>query len=359
MLTLGTPRDVNPVEDLLFDPDNPRLPQELQGSSDQAKLLRHLYEEEGVEDILKSILQNGFLSTDPILVVKAGGNKYTVIEGNRRLAAISYLLSNQLRTQAGLAPPSTVTQKAIDSLKEITVLEVASASDPEVVAYLGYKHVTGARPWGPEEKARYVQTCLLSGDYDPDTLAAMLGVAKSDLNRPLSALRIINQAKTWGVYDFFQDRKVKRAFGTLYTAFSYKGFRYYLQITDASAFSEDPVPESSKERLGEVLLWLFGSKRKNIDPKLPESRRLSDLDKILLDEDATDAIREGASIDDAFLLTDAAGEYALQEIREIELKLRRLLVSLYTMRGNTKLIQASKKLAAACEEISRTLEEGE
>ena len=77
--------------DLGLDDENPRLPESLRGKL-QSEILGFLKREGVLEEIAQSYLDNGFFQHEPLLVVQGNGREfYTVVEGNRRLAALKIL----------------------------------------------------------------------------------------------------------------------------------------------------------------------------------------------------------------------------------------------------------------------------
>src|SRR5579859_7091534 len=82
-----------PVEELEFDPENPRL-----GGvglrKKQSEIQKYL---EGPPhyalELVDSMIENGFLPYEP-LVVRQKNDKLVVIEGNRRLAAVRAILDD-------------------------------------------------------------------------------------------------------------------------------------------------------------------------------------------------------------------------------------------------------------------------
>src|SRR4029077_12802078 len=75
------------VDTLRFDPENPRLGGEAVGKN-QEQIRKYLEGEPHYAlDLVGSIVENGFLPYEP-LIVREDNGKYFVIEGNRRLAAV-------------------------------------------------------------------------------------------------------------------------------------------------------------------------------------------------------------------------------------------------------------------------------
>ena len=93
-----------PVADLLLDPENPRLPEDLQGA-DQPELLRYLNDETVLEEIIRSLNDNGFFEHEPLIAYEDDELEgYVVLEGNRRLAALKVLLGAPEARDQGLEP---------------------------------------------------------------------------------------------------------------------------------------------------------------------------------------------------------------------------------------------------------------
>ena len=74
-------------EQLRLDPENPRLPEGLQGAGVE-ELLRHYLVNESAEELVGSMMESGFFTHEPLLVLPVDDDSLVVLEGNRRLAAI-------------------------------------------------------------------------------------------------------------------------------------------------------------------------------------------------------------------------------------------------------------------------------
>ena len=109
-----------PIGRLHLDPENPRLPEEVQGKS-EADVLQHLFDHFDLEEIADPMGKNGYFDEEPLVVVpqkipsnllpkagirespeyrafiKKGDTQFTVVEGNRRLATAMILEDAALR----------------------------------------------------------------------------------------------------------------------------------------------------------------------------------------------------------------------------------------------------------------------
>ena len=79
------------AQELYFDVKNPRLV-EFEHTSDETKILNILWDNMAVNEIVMSILANGFFENEAMYAVVEEGKKI-VVEGNRRLAAVKEILS--------------------------------------------------------------------------------------------------------------------------------------------------------------------------------------------------------------------------------------------------------------------------
>jgi hypothetical protein len=140
------------VQALLLDPENPRLPEELYGAT-QSALFDYLYANGVLEELADSMLDNGFFEHEQLVVLPASGDgHHIVVEGNRRLAALMLIHGHPAVGERVLSRAPTSEQLA--RLKEVPAFEVLDRE--EIRVFLGYRHISGLKPWKPEAKARYI-----------------------------------------------------------------------------------------------------------------------------------------------------------------------------------------------------------
>lgn len=159
--TLQKPRFENiPIKHLAFDFENPRLTMGEKIRGDEA-MVSFLWHQMAVDEIVDSIAANGFFREEPLIVIpeqpgKADPkvDKFVVVEGNRRLAAVRLLLDNGLQTKIGAKGLPTVDQTL---RSELASLPVGIYDRREYVwAYLGFRHINGPKPWDALGKAQFV-----------------------------------------------------------------------------------------------------------------------------------------------------------------------------------------------------------
>ncbi|WP_457972303.1 hypothetical protein [Arthrobacter sp. D1-17] len=192
------------VEFLALDPQNPRLPEELLGHS-QEELLTWLNEEEVLDELARSMLENGFFEHEPLVVLSQddAGN-YTVVEGNRRLAALTILLQLPSAQAANLTFDflSLPNQVQLDRLRTVPCFVVSDRQ--EVRKFLGFRHIGGLKTWSPESKARYLEAeiehAVEEGSNDAfRDVARRVGSTVPAVRGQYLALKVLREARELGI----------------------------------------------------------------------------------------------------------------------------------------------------------------
>ncbi len=170
-----------------FDPSNPRFAGRMNSFS-QEKIQKEIFGEPYyASELVDSFLENGFIDYEP-LVVKKDGGRFTVIEGNRRLAAI-----NEIRSNKG-----KYSSTKLSDLELIPVLVFpegpSDQQESEMRVYLGVRHLLGFREWPPFAKAQFLEL----ESQKPGGLAQVLKetrLTKSAAKRFLVPYRILQKVK--------------------------------------------------------------------------------------------------------------------------------------------------------------------
>ena len=244
-----------PVGSLLLDGDNPRLPEKLHRGS-QSELLDFLREQGVLEELAQSYLDNGFFKHEPLIVLRMDDpDKYTVVEGNRRLAALKILHgapeAGDIRF-FGIDP----SREQLEQLEEIPCFPVSDRDD--VHAYIGFKHIGGLKTWAPEAKARYVlaevRKLVEGGAEDPfRKLGRRAGSNATGIRNSYLAIRILLHARDeFGVdVGHIQEHR----FGVWLRCMNSAGIRTYMGLRRARTYQEieEALKDIQGDRLEEVL----------------------------------------------------------------------------------------------------------
>ena len=292
----GEPADVS-IGKLFLDEQNPRL-----SSYDvrtQDEILDVLAREMSIDEIALSIAANGYYATERLLVIERDcdpAGYYTVIEGNRRLAAVQVLLDRRKRRRTGATDlPSLSAVRR----RQLQTLPVSIFTDRQQLwPYLGFRHVNGPRAWDAFAKAEYVAMVHETYRVSVNEISERIGDRFATVQRMYLGYRLVRQAEEAGVFDRtdrFNERRFH--FSHLYTAADQSPFKKFLGITKERSNRRKPVPSRSLEKLGELLLWIYGSRSRGLEPLVQrQNPDLNLLREAIGDEDALAAIRQGGGL---------------------------------------------------------------
>lgn len=273
------------IEYLRFDLRNPRYsPEHDMARATDVEVIEHLMEKADLGELIQSIASNGYIDIEPMIVTRTR-DAYTVLEGNRRLAAIKLLKDPDLARECGIATPPLTEEVAV-TLNEVTVYAVADRLDAR--EFIGFKHINGPHRWDALSKARYAAEWYQRERENGVTLrdiARSLGDRHDTVKRLVYGIFVLYQAKDARLFDI-SDRYPGRpfAFSHLYTALTRSGYREYLGLPLEWRSAEptpNPVTENHFDNLRRVLLWLYGSKTDNVRPVIlsqnPHVKQLSEV----------------------------------------------------------------------------------
>lgn len=313
------------VTDLLLDAENPRLSGRGEGRS-QDDLLAELFRRQAIGEIIDSLAQSGYFDEEPLIAVPHDpahpeAAPWIVVEGNRRLAALTLLLFPNRREAIRARNIPAISAELRARLEAVPVKVYRRRED--VIPYLGVRHIAGVRPWDALAKARYVRQLHSGGDYTLAQIAQRVGAGRRTdvVRRWLMTLYAIDQAhgameKQWD----FQD---SADFSWLYTSMGYKAVREFVGIEE-EVWTEprvDPAPPDRVEFLILHMEDLYGSSDGEKAPKVGESRAISDLAQVYASPAALGELRRGATLARAYRKTLTTPEHVKVLLEEAQYQL--------------------------------------
>src|SRR5665213_879144 len=296
-----------PVDQLILDPDNPRLASSDAGS-DPKQLVKYMWEEMAVDEVALSIAANGFFHEEPLLVIPSDKSKkegdrqkYIVVEGNRRLCAVMLLRDPKLREFVKATDLPHLTAKEVESLKELPVSLYDNRED--LWEYFGFRHINGPKAWDAEPKAKYVATVHEKYKVALADIARKIGDQHSYVKRIYRGFVLLEQAEKVG-FDR-EDRKANRFnFSHLYTAADQQPYQKFLGIESETSLKRDPVPKSKLDDLKQLMVWLYGSKSEDKAPIIrTQNPDLNYLRQVISNKTGLAALRSGIPLDRALQLS--------------------------------------------------------
>ena len=319
------------IANLFFDPKNPRLPSTVDSTSEPA-VLEWMLKRGSVIELMGSIGEHGYFSGEPLLVVPVRGKPkaYHVIEGNRRLAALKLLRDPELATVRKLAV-AEISEAANNKPAQAPILEFKKRDD--ILYFMGYRHITGIKPWGSLAKAKYLEQLRA---HDPtmsfQELAKSIGSRADYVARLLAGLAVHREIVE---HDYFgKDIPNEEAlnFSVLTTALNYSGIANFLGLESG----RDPALTNLKlRRLSELTGWLF-EKDSTGRTRVGESRNIRELSAVVENDKALEAFRAQAPLADAFMLTDQPANIFKNSILQSREYLQSAQSHLYLVEAPTK-----------------------
>lgn len=316
--------DMDPGEavpaDLHIDVRNPRVPEEEFSSETEA--LKYLVNHADVDELVQSIGRSGWLDFEPLIVLRPSN---TVIEGNRRLAALRLIADEGLRNEIGFRLPAGV--EAAPMPGHVQVFFVDSRADAR--AFIGFKHINGAYKWDSFAKAKYADEWLAD---DPGTtvkdVSERLGDSHNTVLRLVNGYRVLREAEQLG----FRTRETTAprgfSFSHLYTALPSPAVRTFLGISADAAdlLPVNPVPASYHDALMEYMTWLYGQVGRGRNVITSQNPDLGKLTRVLSSNLSIGMLRESHNLDEAYNLVEDKGK-AFAEAMFALLKASRMALS--------------------------------
>jgi len=272
------------VDDLLLDPENPRLASTAGSASPtQADLMKTLWTEMSVDELVMSIAANGYFPEEPLFVVPVTlkGKKFYVVEGNRRLAATRILCDDKLRARLRVTNMPEIDEAAKQALR--TLPASIYPSREKLWTYLSFRHINTPMEWDAYSKAKYVALVHEEYGVDLEEIARRIGDKHRTVLRMYRGYKVLRQAETEGVYDLSERYRTQFYFSHWYTALAYTQFQEFLGMRPEDFEKEQPVPKTHQEELGELLTWMYGRKRSDGTDIPPEVQKQNPHLKMLRD----------------------------------------------------------------------------
>lgn len=292
-----TPIEWVDADSLHFDYENPRLAEYgVDEKLDEDEILDILWDAMDVQELVQSISASGFFEHEALIVAKEK-RRNVVIEGNRRLAAVKVLRSPQLAAEKGWPVPrlTAAQRKSLDQLP--VLFETREGS----WRYLGFKHVNGPAKWGSYAKAVYIADVHKKYKISLEDIAHQIGDRHRTVQRLFRGLMVLEQAEREKVFDREDRYNSRLAFSHLYTGLDYDGIASFLGVASKEDESTRPVPKEKIKALGEMCLWLYGSRKEKREPAVrSQNPHLRQLNAVVTSREAVAALRDGAPLEKAF-----------------------------------------------------------
>ncbi len=297
------------IDKLRLDPRNPRLKEGMENAS-QPELLTELAREYELQDLARSIADNGYFSEEPLVVVKDKNKKtWTVVEGNRRLAALQMLELPDAAPKSLRAQWIELSKNRIKRVSLVPVLEYESRN--EITPYLGFRHITGVMQWRPYQKARYIAQLVEDNELTFPQIARFIGSKTPTVREHYIAYTMVRQARDQMLID---TTFAEASFGVLRRSLSDPNIRTYLglELDKSERNLAKPIPKSKSEHVEEFFEWAFGNEK--TEPVLADSRELKKLGTVLASNRAIEVLKSSRDLDYAFEISGGEENKLLESL---------------------------------------------
>lgn len=291
-----------PVKDLKYDPKNPRLPKSMIKGDNDKEVINWMLTDASIIELMGSIGEKGFHKAEPLLVVPGKKGTYVVIEGNRRLTAVKLLLEPKLADKRTTSINQIVSE-AKRKPEELPVL-VFEKRD-EILDYLGFKHITGVKPWSALAKAKYLKELqkeykTLSIQEQYKKLAKAIGSRADYVEELLLMLDLYDRIHDKDYFNIEGLNEDTIDFGVYYNAIKYVNIAKFVGIDKDSP---KPTSKIKIKHLEELVRWVSEKDSQN-KTRLGESRNLGKLNSVVGEPKSLNLFRNGRSLDDAITYTE-------------------------------------------------------
>jgi hypothetical protein len=361
------------IERLFLDKDNPRLPENIQGQS-EAELFKALYKGFNLDELIDSMRQNGYFDEEPLVVIprgvpsklskanvsseefikfiKSDTTTFTVVEGNRRVAAAKLLIDPKLRSQLNIKQWQEAPTEIVDDLKLLPAIVYSNRQD--VIPYMGVRHIVGIQKWDSYAKARYIANLIDQGKTLSD-VESQIGDSQGSVRKNYISYKLLQQARDEFNYDTKPAEEGKFSFLNLAIGHGsvkrFLGLPSNLKNIDQNA----PVPEDKITNLQNLTSWLFGDDKNS--PVIHESRDItSQLVHVLDNPEATKHLERTRNLQEAYDLSDGEEQMILRYLANINSKLQTVL-GLAHLHKTADVISEVEKCAETAKQLLKTVKE--
>ena len=279
------------LSQILLDPNNPRFAD----LEETLPVLEPRFHEDKVQkdafdkirdhkqfeltELRDTILALGFLPVDRIVVrsINTKGsteNYYAVVEGNRRVAALRWIV------QLNEAGKIDLTEAQIDNYTnlEVLLLDVSGGDKLGQMIIPGLRHVSGVKEWIPYQKAALVNLLRESGK-EPKEAAQSLGIPTRQANLIRKAFLAHKQMQEEEEYGDYADPR------------KYSYFEEVLKrpiVRDWLGWDDNAYRFTNDTNLRLFYSWMpkAGADTEDNDAKLPEAKSIRELGRIMENEEA-------------------------------------------------------------------------
>lgn len=241
-----------PLAQIYLDPNNPRftvadwdyIPLEHWDKPDvQEVAQRRLLTDFDVEKLRMSMEVNGFLPIDRVIVKKFAGEKYVVLEGNRRICSAK--LIGQYAIDG-----SNVSPAVLESLENIPCLQYTGTDEDAAWVFQGLRHISGVAEWSAFNKAKLLVEQMEKDSLNLTQVGKRFGLTPHGAGQWVRGYYAFNQARQSSDYINEVDERSYPYFQELFG-------RSSSPVREWLDWNEEKYEFTNKLNLDEFISWLY------------------------------------------------------------------------------------------------------
>ncbi|MEM3452671.1 MAG: hypothetical protein QW835_03480 [Candidatus Hadarchaeum sp.] len=270
----------------------------------------------------RSIAENGYFVEEPLVVIEKNSD-YVVVEGNRRLAALKFLLDDNFRI---LSKDREEWEKLAKRVKRESIQKVPAVvykSREELAPMLGFRHIAGIQTWSPLSKAKYIDNIVTGLIERKGSEATFKEAAKT--TGTYSEETVKNYYISYRAYlqakDEFQIdvTKIEESFSLFFRIFArYTTMQKFVgvhELKDATPVKlRRPISPAYADKLEELVGYIYGTRE--TEPVIGESREMKELAEVLGNARALSHLRETRNLKEAHKIIEGEKPAVLGYLRE-------------------------------------------
>jgi len=186
------------LEEIFLDPNNPRFFIEPQSVTPDSKIMENVVQENclskmkdyGIDELKESIKNVGFIQIDKVVIRPLDTNRYVIVEGNRRVAALKTLKKEIENSEIQLP------KEIVDSILRFRVIVYKGKEKDIAWIIQGIRHISGVRNWPSYQQAEILIKILKEKKVGIREASNALGVGPRVAARLVRGYRGYQQAKS-------------------------------------------------------------------------------------------------------------------------------------------------------------------
>lgn len=317
---MASNRIVKHIDRMILDPNNYRfidrsdykqvLDAELSDTRVQQRTLNFILgkNQENVKDLISSFTTNGFLDIDQIQV-KPAGDKYLVLEGNRRTATLKYLFEE-------FKKGNDVGKLTEADFKSVNLVEITDEDPVQHLITMGLHHISGKKRWNAVNESQLISDLIDKYNLSEDEVCEKLGITKYALRRNVRALALIEQYK-------------QSDYGDQFKANMYSIFEKIIGtpvVRSWIGWDNDANQAFNEDKLERLFSWISRTEeteeteeRKETtikEPIITQYRQVAEIANFITDDKALTKMEESRSISEGYAFSKTVGEAKLRNAIE-------------------------------------------